>query len=59
MKFKYNGELPTTLPTLGVDVEPGDEVELPDDFFNPLFEAVKKPKKSEKEEGEKSDATTK
>lgn len=37
-KVVYKGDLPALLPTLGIEVKPGDVVEVPDDFFNPQFE---------------------
>jgi hypothetical protein len=40
-KVKYIGELPAFLPTLGLEVEPGDIIEVPDDFLNANFENVK------------------
>lgn len=30
MRFRYTGPLPVTFPTIGVEVEPGDEFEVPD-----------------------------
>jgi hypothetical protein len=37
------------LPTIGVRVEPGDVIEVPDDFSNSLFSEVKAMKKHAKE----------
>lgn len=54
MQVKYVGEYPADLTTLGVHVEPGDTIEVADDFEHPLFVSVK-PKKG----GESTDATTK
>jgi hypothetical protein len=53
VQFRYLGEHPADMTTIGVHVEPGDTVEFPDGFEHPLFEAVK-PKKG----GEKVDAVT-
>lgn len=39
-KVKYNGSLPTVLPTLGLEVKPGDVIDVPDDFNNALFDEV-------------------
>ena len=42
MKVKYTGDIPQQLPTIGLEVQPGDEVEVPDDFRNALFVLVEK-----------------
>lgn len=55
MKVKYEGDVPVQLSTLGKDVNPGDEIEVPDSFHNANFTEVTPKKK----EGEKKDATTK
>lgn len=49
-KVKYTGDLPATLPTLGLEVKPGQEIEVPDDFNNALFVDVveNQPKKEAK-----------
>lgn len=46
-KVKYKGDLPALLPTLGIEVKPGDVIEVPDDFVNANFEEV--PKETTKE----------
>lgn len=35
--FTYNGDEELVFPTLGVTVNKGDNIELPNDFSNPLF----------------------
>lgn len=40
-KVQYMGELEKILPTLGLTVNKGDVVEVPDDFFNAEFQEVK------------------
>jgi len=42
MKVKYTGDIPVQLSTIGVDVKPGDEIDVPEDFSNALFVPVKK-----------------
>lgn len=37
MKVKYKGDLPAHLPTLGIEVMPGDVIDVPDDFNNVNF----------------------
>jgi hypothetical protein len=39
--FTYNGDEELVFPTLGVTVNKGDNIELPNDFSNPLFSAGK------------------
>ncbi|WDL97801.1 hypothetical protein [Alicyclobacillus sp. ALC3] len=45
MQVKYTGASPVVLPTLGKSAEPGDVIEVPDDFEHPQFAAVKTQKK--------------
>lgn len=40
MKMRYKGDHPADLPTIGLHVEPGDVVEVPDGFQHPRFEPV-------------------
>lgn len=42
MKVKYIGETPVQLPTIGIEVKPGDEIDVPDDFHNAQFVPSKK-----------------
>lgn len=42
-KVKYVGDGFALLPTLSVEVSPGDVIDVPDDFENANFEAVKTP----------------
>lgn len=39
-KVKYVGDALTLLPTLNVEVAPGDVIDVPDDFNNANFEMV-------------------
>jgi hypothetical protein len=40
-KVRFNGHEAVDLPTLGVRVEPGDVIDVPDEFLNSLFVEVK------------------
>lgn len=53
MKVKFIGEHPADLPTIGLHVEPNQEIEVDDSFEHPLFVAVKA-----KRGGESTDAVT-
>jgi hypothetical protein len=48
-KVRFNGHEAVDLPTLGVRVEPGDVIDVPDCFENALFTDVKESKKTAKE----------
>ena len=39
MKLTYKGTDERVLPTLGITVKPGDEIDAPDDFAHPDFVA--------------------
>lgn len=39
-KVKYNGPIPVIAPTLGLEIKPGDTLDVPDDFVNGAFEEV-------------------
>lgn len=39
-KVKYNGTLKALVPTLNLEVNPGDVIDVPDDFVNTQFEEV-------------------
>jgi hypothetical protein len=40
-KARYEGDHAVDLPTLGIRVEPGDVIDVPDEFSNSLFVEVK------------------
>lgn len=44
-KVKFIGEDEKILPTLGITVKPGDELDVPDDFANALFVSVEDSRK--------------
>lgn len=52
-KVKYNGTLPALLPTLGLEVNPGDVIDAPDDFMNAQFEEVVDKKTTSKPSADK------
>lgn len=39
-KVKYNGDLEVIMPTIGITVEPGDVIDVEDDFENGKFTPV-------------------
>jgi hypothetical protein len=39
-KVRYIGELPVILPTVGLEVNPEDVIDVPDDFNNAAFEEI-------------------
>jgi hypothetical protein len=47
-KVRYLGDYAVDIPALSVHVEPGDVIEVPDDFVNGQFEEVVVAKKSTK-----------
>lgn len=53
MKVKYVGEIDVMIPTLGIQVKKGDEIEVPEDFSNanfvPVEEKVNSKKKGDNE----------
>ncbi|MGM1416359.1 hypothetical protein ACS2BX_25955 [Bacillus cereus group sp. BceL300] len=46
-KVRYTGDEPILLPTLHVEVKPGDVIEVPKDFYNVNFVDVKEKKTKE------------
>ena len=48
-RVKYMGEAIVHLPTLGVMLEYGDEVDVPDDFENALFILITEIEKGDQE----------
>lgn len=51
-KVKYNGDYTVIMPTLGIEVNPGDTVDVEDDFNNDHFAQAEEETKTVKKKGD-------